>query len=240
MMNMLCKAWLLAYLSAAAMQPLLLAQSPEPSQPLGCVESHRVIAPKNPRMGADGNILAGQVIVQARLTLDGSTTAKIVEYPRSGNDLDSYNSMVIIQRGQEQKKYPLERLIKGGSLLRLVEVASLCGSSNQGTVFLAFEAGSSGAAEGFAVVRYSPESVDVQALPMANQGRIVVRKATPNEVELWSASRSAGGIDCDACKKHYSVRDCNVEKDSVECKQRPEAGEVLSPDKFMRARINLR
>ena len=125
------------------MQSLLFAQSPEPSQPLGCVESHRVIAPKNPRMGADGSILAGQVIAQAKLTLDGSTTAKIVEYPRSGNDLDSYNSTVIIQRGQEQKKYPLERLIKGGSLLRLVEVASLCGSSNQGTVFLAFEAGSS-------------------------------------------------------------------------------------------------
>jgi hypothetical protein len=239
-MNILYKTWLLSSLSAVAMQPLLLAQSPEPSQPLGCVESHRVIAPKNPRMGTDGNILAGQVIIQAKLTLDGSTTAKIVEYPRSGNDLDIYNSTVVFQRGQEQKKYPLERLIKGGSLLRLVEVASLCGPSNQGTVFLAFEAGSSGAAEGFAVIRYSPEAVDVQAFPMANQGRIVVTRATPNEVELWSASGSAGGIDCDACKKHYSVRDCNVGKDSVECKQRPETGEVLSPDKFMRARIDLR
>jgi hypothetical protein len=239
-MNLLCKTWLIASLLVAAMQPLLFAQSPEPSHTLGCVESHRVIAPKNPRMGADGNILAGQVIVQAKLALDGSTTARIVEYPRSGADLDSYNSTVIIQRGQEQKKYPLERLIKGGSLLRLVEVASLCGSSDQGTVFLAFEAGSTGAAEGFAVIRYSPEAVDVLAFPMANQGRIVVTKAAPNEVELWSASGSAGGIDCDACKKRYSVRDCNVGQDSVECKQRPAAGEVLSPDKFMRARIDLR
>ena len=92
-------------------------------------------------MGPDGSIVAGQVIVQAKLALDENTTAKIVESPRSGNDLDSYNSTVIVQRGQQQKKYPLEGLIKGGSLLRLVEVASLCGSSNQGTVFLAFEIG---------------------------------------------------------------------------------------------------
>lgn len=239
-MNALCKTWLLASLSAAVTQPVLLAQSPEPSRPLGCVESHRVVAPKNPRMGLDGSIVAGQVIVQAKLALDENTTAKIVESPRSGNDLDSYNSTVIVQRGQQQKKYPLEGLIKGGSLLRLVEVASLCGSSNQGTVFLAFEAGSSGAAEGFAVIRYSSEAVDVLAFPMANQGRIVVTKARPEEVELWSASGSAGGIDCDACKKRYSVRDCKVGQDSVECKQRPAAGEALSPDKFMRARIDLR
>jgi hypothetical protein len=239
-MNALCKTLLLAFLSAAVTQPVLLAQSPEPSRPLGCMENHRVVAPKNPRMGADGSIVAGQVIVQAKLALDENTAAKIVESPRSGNDLDSYNSTVIVQHGQQQKKYPLEGLIKGGSLLRLVEIASVCGSSGQGTVFLAFEAGTSGAAEGFVVIRYSPEAVDVQALPMANQGRIVVTKATPNEVELWSASGSAGGIDCDACKKHYSVRDCNVRKDSIECQQRPGAGEVLSPDKFMRARIDLR
>jgi hypothetical protein len=130
--------------------------------------------------------------------------------------------------------------VESEPVLRLVEIASMCGSSEQGTVFLAFEARSSGAAEGFVIIRYSPEAVDVQALPMANQGRIVVTKSRPNEVELWSVSGSAGGIDCDACKKRYSVRDCNVGKDSVECKQRPAAGEVLSPDKFMRARIDLR
>ena len=240
MMEILCKTWLVAFLSAAAMQPLLFAQSAEPSQALGCEESHRVIAPRSPHMKLDGSILAGQAIVQAKLTLDGSTTVRIVEYPRSENDLVSYNSTVIVQRGQDQKRYPIDRLIKGGSVLRLIEVASLCGSSNQGTVFLAFEAGSTGAAEGFAVIQYSPEAVDVQAFPMADQGRIVVKRAMPNEVELWSASGGEGGIECDACKKRYSVRDCNVGQQSVECKQRPGAGEVLSPDKFMRARIEVR
>ncbi len=239
-MKVLCKTWLVASLSAAAMQPLLFVQSPEPSQAPGCVENHRIIVPRNPRIGADGNILAGQAIVQARLSLDGNTTVRIVEYPRSGKDFDSYNSTIIGQRGQNQKRYPIDRLIKGGSVLRLVEVASLCGSSNQGTVFLAFEAGSTGAAEGFALIQYSPKAVDVQALPMADQGRIVVKRTMPNEVELWSALGSDGGIECEACKKHYSVRDCNVGQQSVECKQRPGAGEVLSPDKFMHARIEVR
>jgi hypothetical protein len=191
-------------------------------------------------MGADGNILAGQAIVQAKLILDESTTVRIVEYPRSGADLDSYNSIVIVQRGQEQKKYPLGQLIKDGSVLRLVEVASLCASSDQGTVFLAFEAGSTGAAEGFAVIRYSPGAVDVQAFPMVNQGRIAVSKVDPEKVELWSATGSASQIDCDACKKHYAVQDCTVGQQSVECKQRPGPGEVLSPDKFMNARIVVR
>jgi hypothetical protein len=240
MMKVLCNAWLFASLSAAAMQPLLFAQSSEPSHTLGCTESHRVIAPRKPRMGADGNILAGQAITQTKMTLDGSTTVRIVEYPRSGIDLDSYNSTIIIQRGQEQQKYALDRLIKDGSVLRLVEVASLCGSSDQGTVFLAFEAGSTGATEGFAVIRYSLGAVDVQAFPMANKGRIVVSKVKPEMVELWSATGSASQIDCDACKKHYAVQDCTVEQQSVECKQRPGLGEALFPNKFMRARIVVR
>jgi hypothetical protein len=191
-------------------------------------------------MGTSGIILPGQAIVQAKVTLDESTTVRVVEYPRSGNDLDHYNSTVIIQRAQEKKRYPIDRLIKGGSVLRLVEVASLCGSPSQGTVFLAFEAGSTGAAEGFAVIRFSPDAVDVQALPMASQGGIVISRADPDKLELWSATGSASKIDCDACKKHYAVQDCSVGQQSVECKQRPGPGEVLLPDKFVRARIEIR
>lgn len=239
-MKTLSKVGLLALMSMTAMECHMLAQLPALPAASGCENSRKVLAPKNPRMGAGGDIVPGQAIVQMKLALDEKTILKVVEYPRSGKDLDSYNSTIVIQRGQEPKKFSLKELIKGGEFLRLVEMARVCGSPDQGSIFLAFEAGSTGAAEGFAVVRYSPAAVDVQAFPMANQGRIVVQRTTPNEVELWSASGSAGGIDCDACKKHYVVRDCNVGQDSVECKQQPGAGEVLSPDKFMRARIEVR
>ena len=221
-----------------AIQQLAFAQTPISSPAFACKEIHRTLAPRNPRMTADGSIISGQAIVQESLILNEGATVKIVEYPRSGKDLDIYNSTIIVQRGQEQKRYSVERLIKDGSVLRLVEVASLCTSSDQGLLFLAFEAGSSGASEGFVVVRYSTTTVDVQSFPMANQGRIVIERAAPNEVELWSAI--ADGSECGACKKHYSVQSCHVEEQSIECNPRPGAGETLSPDKLMNARIVIR
>ncbi len=205
----------------------------------GCTVEHRTVAFKDPRVGKDGKILPGQVLVRGRLTLDSHTTARIVEYPRYGGDLDSYNSTVIVRRGQQQTKYSIGQLIKYGSGLRLVEIASLCDSSDQGTVILAFEAGSTGSAEGFAVIRHSLDTVDVRTFPLVTQGRIVIKPTVPDEVELWSTTQRDASL-CEACKKHYVIQDCHVGQQSVECKQRPGPGEILSPDKFMRARIEVR
>jgi hypothetical protein len=246
MMNVSFRICFFACISVAAMQPLVFAQSPEPAQVIGCKEIHRDLTPSNPRLGTDGNIIVGQAIVQMRLALGENTTVKVVEYPRSlkvlhGHILDSYSSTIIVQRGQERKEYSVGRLIKLGLTLRLVEVASLCtSSSGQGTVFLAFESSSIGLAQGFAVIRYSAETVDVQALPMANQGRIVVSKAEPEKVEMWSATGSAGPIDCDACKKYYAVKDCDISQQSVVCKQRLGTRKIVAPDTFMNARIEVR
>jgi len=240
MMNRLSKAGLFAALSVAAMGCVSLAQAPASPALSGCENNHKVLVPKNPRMGANANILPGQVIVQLRLTLDENTRVKVVEYPRSSKDVDSYNSTIIIQRGQEQKEYALGRLIQPGSGLRLVEIASFCTSPDSGTVFLAFETPSIGATEGFAVIQYSAATVDVKVLPMADQGRIVVSKAEPDKVELWSATGSASVIDCDACNKHYAVQDCKIGEHGVMCKRHPGAGEVRSPSKVIGARIEVR
>lgn len=99
-----------------------------------------------------------------------------------------------------------------------------------GSVFLAFEAGSTGAAAGFAVVRYSAQAVDVQGLPMADQSSIVV-KAAPDQVELWSAT-GGEGIECDACKKRYAVQECELGQPSVTCSKRQGTVGSFSPDKF--------
>lgn len=238
-MTTLFRTGLLASLLLATMQPILLAQSSATVPASGCENSHRTLAPKNPRMGADGNILPGQAIVQMRLAPAENTNVKVVEFPRAEKDLDSYNSTIIIQRGQESKRYPVRELIKGGEVLRLVETAGLCTSPDQGSIFLAFEAGSTGAAEGFAVIRYSPQRIDVQALPMTDQGRIVVKASVPDHVELWSA---AGGdtVECDACKKRYAVQDCQLGQLSVTCSKRQGTVGPFSPEKFMRARIQVR
>jgi hypothetical protein len=237
-MKTVCKAGLLSLL-VTALPPFLLAQLPVTVRASGCKNTHWIIAPKNPHISPDGSILAGQSIVQAKLVLDENTTVRVVEYPRSGKDLDNYNSTIVIQRGKESKKYPLKAQIKGGEVLRLVEMAKLCTSLDQGTVFLAFEAGATGAVEGFALVRYSPQSIAVQALPLTNQGGIVVRADAPEHVEIWSVARG-DGIQCDACKKRYALQDCQLRQQSVECSPRARMVGPVSPNKFMRARIEVR
>lgn len=239
MKTKLYQACLLASLSIAAMQPLLRAQSAESSPGSRCEESHRSLAPRNPRLRENGSIVPGQTIVQAKFEIDENTTIRVVEYPRLGKNLDSYNSTIIVQRGQGQKKYPLAPQIKGGEVLRLVETASLCISSDEGAIVLAFEAGSTGAAEGFAVIRYSAASIDVKVFPIVTQGKLVVDRATSDRAELWSTTSEDAAL-CEACKKHYVIRDCQVGQLNVQCTKRAGAVGPLAPDKFMQKRIEIR
>ena len=234
------RPWLLAFVSAVAVQSALLAQSPGGSGAMGCEETHRTLALRNPRLGVTDRILPGQAIVQAKLTLDADTTVRVIEYPKAGRPLDSYNATIIVRRGQDEKRYPMGKLMKDGALFRPVELASLCRSSNQGVVFIAFETPSTGMAEGFAVIQYSPESVGVQTLPPASQGRIVVHRTVPEEIELWSATGNADIFDCNACKKFYSIQDCLVGQRAVLCKQRSAPGVTGYPGKFIGARIQVR
>lgn len=220
-----------------AMRPYVFAQAAATPQISGCMESHRSFAPKNPKLAEDGSIIAGQRILQSRVEIDKGTTVSVIEYPSSGKDIDAYGSTIIVERDQQRKKYPLKELIKGGEVLRVVETAELCSAPDQGVVFLAFEAGATGAAVGFVMIQYSPQSVEVEALPMAAQGRIVVKRKMPEEVELWSAT-DGQGIACDACKKLYTIEDCHIGQ-QVECKKRSGVGVTLSPSKLMRARIEV-
>jgi len=241
MMEMLCKAGLLSFVLMAAMRTPSTAQSPAPSLAPACKNSHRSFVPKNPRAGTDGTIIAGQAIVQANLVLDENTGLRIVEYPRPGKDVLLWNPTIIVRRAREEKRYPLRQLVRHGDTLRLTEAACLCESSDQGTIFLAFESFATGAVEAFAIARFSPASFDVRAFPPAMQGRIVVSPSSPNKVELWSASGSPkGAIECDACEKYYRIDDCEVVQQGVECAQRAGSVGPLSPAKFAGARIVVR
>ena len=226
-------------LSIVARGGNLLAQGPASLVMSGCEIRHTVLAPRNPRFGADGRIVPGQTIVQMALHLNESTTVKVVEYPRSDGGGDAYNSTIIVQHGQEQKNYALGRRYKFfGQSLRIVETAAVCSSPSSGTAFFAFEAGM-GAAEVFAIIRYSSDGADVQMLPMVYQGRIVVKKIQLNKVELWSAKGSAGKLECDGCEKDYALRICEIGEHSVTCKERAGAEKLRSASEFISARIDV-
>jgi hypothetical protein len=203
-----------------------------------CSIRHKLFTPRNPSMTTDGVFIAGQAIVQARIKLDANTSVRIVEYPRSSQTgLEAYNS----ERGRQQTRYPLSKLIQYGGGFRVVEIASLCTSPNVGVVFFAFETPSTGAEEGIVAMRYSPDFLAVQGFPVANQGRIVVSKDAPYPTELWSATgEPKGAINCNACPKYYRIQDCQMGPEKVECRTRAREIGPFFPDNFMEARIKIR
>jgi hypothetical protein len=207
------------------------------SPKMECKREHRVIAPKTPSRTADGSIAPNQALLQAKFEITNDTSVRVIEYPKSGDELDTYNSTVIVQRGRAQTRYDIGKLIKGGTVLRLVEIVSLCTASDEGQIILAFEGGSTGAVEGFAILRFTPGVVEVKALPIANQGRIVVKDATARNVELWSASPGDAGL-CTACKKKYTVRECTVGQQDVDCARARTVGR-FAPDAFLKHRIEI-
>jgi hypothetical protein len=170
----------------------------------------------------------------------GQESLTVVEHPSSSKDLDLYSSVIIVGQGDTRAKYPIGKLVKDGDGLRLIETAEVCSSADSGVLFLAFAAGATAASEGFVRISYSPAGVEVRALPMTHQGRIVVRRTDDlRDVELWSAADDDTGIVCDACKKRYSVQECHIGDAGVDCKRRAGIGPLEMPDKFDRGRITI-
>ncbi len=217
------------------------AQTSIPATISDCGIHHELFTPTNPRTTAGGDFIPGQAIVQARMKLDANTSIRIVEYPRpSRSALDAYNSVIIVQRGQQKTKYPLRKLIRYGSGFRVVEIASLCASTDAGVVYFAFETPSTGAEVSFVEMRYSPDSLTVQGFPVANQGRIIVSKDAQYPAELWSANgEPKGATRCDACPTYYRIQDCQMGPEKLECRTRTREVGPFLPDKFMRARIKI-
>ena len=209
------------------------------SQDFGCVAAHKLVIPRNPREGSDGRFLPGQVLLQRSIQINPQTMVKVLESPSSGRDLDEYNSTIVVERGPIKDRYRVRDLIKYGELLRIVEYAIACPTPEESTLLLGFETCCTGQAEGFVVLRIGTSSSEVWALPMANEGRIVVNRSDPSTVELWSANRSDLSL-CEACPKHYVVSDCRQNKASSTCAPHPRRTTPIDPDKFMEHRIELR
>jgi len=164
-----------------------------------CTIGHRMVTPKNPQTGPDGNFLPGQSIVQLGSALYDETTIRVIEHPMSAkDDLDAYRSTIVVTQRNMRQEYSLAQHIKYGSLYRIVEFASFCPSPDREIVYLAFETPSTGASEAFVVLQLLPEGIDFHALPEANEGRIVIRTSDPTRVELWSATGNADRTGCDA------------------------------------------
>jgi len=236
-MRRLLVLFILSFLTATSPHMFALAQSVSSSSP--CVENHRRFAPQNPVRAKNGDIVPGQTTVQMKISWGQNNNIEVIEHPQVGKDVDYYNSVIVAHTGNEMTEFPLGKLVESGAALRLTESALVCGSSDGDILFLAFETAATGSVDGFVRISFSSSGVLVKAFPLSQQGRIVVSRADPRDVQLWSATDDDQGIVCDACKKIYAVRKCHVSGEAVECKRAVGPGTPEMPDKFAGARIVL-
>jgi len=202
-----------------------------------CEERQETFPLLLPPRDEDGKLVS-QVLARAKFRLNEETTLRIIEYPRSRGDEDTYNSVIIIEQAGGHKEYPLASTIRGGSALRLLKSFSYCMSSGKGLLALSFQAGWTGSAQGFVLIRYYKDWVDAKTFPIVYQGRMVINRSDSNNVELWS-SVPEDRHTCDACDKRYSIQDCKIGGRSTVCKKRPSVEGPYSPSKFIHESIKI-
>lgn len=154
-----------------------------------------------PNAKADDDALSNHRTIQrALIKIDETLTIEVSERPTSVDNFDTF----VTTRGVNRKPqvYYVGRMI-GDKALRLVHGALLRSDSHSGMLsgmlVLEFEGGSVGAREGFAILRYGPEWVQLHVLPLSDYGKVVVFPDRQDLAEVWSgdcASMPPGSAGC--------------------------------------------
>lgn len=154
----------------------------------------------------DKNVLRG------RIMLDSSTTVEFHEHPK---DIDFYDSTVVVNRkGEPSRSYNVGELIKHQAL-SLAHVALIPSINGASMLVCEYEGGFVGAREGFAILRFTPDSFDLHTLPLADFGKVVVFKSKPDQATVWSALPYPRGTDAEPMA--YSTQACRWETKGYVC-----------------------
>jgi hypothetical protein len=163
---------------------------------------------------------------------------RIQEIPYSGEKHDQFRPLLVIRQPRDKlQSYDITELLKGADRFRFMgESERVCGPSEEGALFLAYGTVPSALRVGFVRVHYSAGSVDVVALPLVNQGKIVLSRANLSEAELWSAT----GPSAAPSKRKYEVSKCEVTSGTVECEREPGEERIADPRDFDEHRIEVK
>jgi hypothetical protein len=152
-------------------------------------------------------------VLRAKLEIDSVTTVEVFERPQSPV---FYDSLVVIHKANApDKNYNIGRMINDGQSLRLLYTALIKADAHSGTLVLGFEGGADGSSQGFAVLRFSPESMQLHTLPKVYGGKLVVFRKNPNHLELWTKADEAG--ESEVSPVHYQVKDCSWDAQNLNC-----------------------
>jgi hypothetical protein len=78
-----------------------------------------------------------------------------------------------------------------------------------------YQGGFVGAREGFAILRFSPNSFDLHTLPLVDFGKVVVFRSKPDQAIVWSALPYPRGTDAEPMA--YSTQACRWQSSGYEC-----------------------
>lgn len=189
----------------------------------GCTEISKMFPLTLPN---ENQVSGAQESVRAELGLNDTITVTVREL-KTPTDAGAYDSRLSIKDMNRDREFEVPTLIKGGEALRLFRAVRICDRSGVPLLILGFVAGWTDATQGFIVVRRSDGRIQVEGLPLASHGKLVVHPNSPSKMELWSAF---GQGLCEACKKPYVVQDCTLGDETVSCKKRGKLTVPMNPN----------
>lgn len=151
-------------------------------------------------------------LLRAKIALDGSTTVEFYERPK---DIDFYDSTIVLNRtGGPRRSYNVGNLIKHQAL-SLAHIGIVRSGDDTGMLICEYEGGAVGAIEGFAILRFSPDNIELHTLPLTDFGKVVIFKEKPEQAEIWSALPYPSGSDAEP--KAYATQACHWQTTGYEC-----------------------
>lgn len=151
-------------------------------------------------------------VLRAKVSLEHSTIVEFYERPR---DIDVYDSTVVVSRqGEAARSYNIGDLVKHQAL-SLAHIGIVPSAEGGGMLVCEYEGGAVGAREGFAILRFSPSSIELHTLPLTDFGKVVIFRAKPELAEIWSALADDAGSDADP--RSYATQACRWQSSGYEC-----------------------
>lgn len=150
-------------------------------------------------------------VLRAKILLDSSTTLEFHERPKNIDFFDS--TISILRQGHTAQSYNIGEMIDQALSLAHVGIVPLGGG---GIVICEYEGGFSGAVDvGFAILRFSPSSIDLHTLPLTRAGKVVVSKSRPDQAVIWSALEPFVGAK--TSPQRYNTQTCRLQNDGYKC-----------------------
>ena len=157
-----------------------------------------------------------------QVALPNSISVRFTESPMSAADFDRFNPTAIVTCSGKFQRYNVGNNFANDAAFRLVYLSIVPLEAGAGMLVAGYGAGA--AAQGFAVLRYSPSKCELRTLPVVSYGKVVVSPKNPDRLIVWSVSGQ--GWDTANSPTYYATRLCTWGRGTLSC-SRPQPQEGM-------------